>query len=223
MDHQHFEENKEGRDFVVGDLHGMFEELMAGMRRVKFDPRVDRMFSVGDLIDRGPESLKCLDFTTDDYFHPVRGNHEDMMLEALEGVWRGFRMWEDNGGSWYRDLDEVNARRAVRLIKALDRKTPFAITIARGKGVTVGICHAQPPTHDWKDAMAPTAAHKETMIWARSRWHLKDTELTKGVTWTIHGHTPMAGGVQYLGNMVLIDTGACFKGGKLTILNLADL
>ena len=50
-----FEENATGRDFVVGDLHGMFSHLEALLNEVAFDESADRLFSVGDLIDRGPE------------------------------------------------------------------------------------------------------------------------------------------------------------------------
>ena len=57
-----FPKNHEGRDFVVGDLHGMFQTLEALMETVKFDTTIDRLFSVGDLVDRGPESKRVVEF-----------------------------------------------------------------------------------------------------------------------------------------------------------------
>ena len=46
-------ENTKGRDFVVGDLHGTIHLLQVLLEQVKFDPADDRLFSGGDLIDRG--------------------------------------------------------------------------------------------------------------------------------------------------------------------------
>ncbi len=47
--------------WLVGDLHGCFARLMAALRERKFDPYQDLLLSVGDLIDRGPQSAECLD------------------------------------------------------------------------------------------------------------------------------------------------------------------
>ena len=49
-----FAPNTAGRDFVVGDIHGCFDALGDEMDRIRFDPAVDRMFSVGDLVESGP-------------------------------------------------------------------------------------------------------------------------------------------------------------------------
>ena len=46
--------------WVVGDIHGCFALLMAKLRACRFDPWQDLLVSVGDLIDRGPDSLRCL-------------------------------------------------------------------------------------------------------------------------------------------------------------------
>ena len=76
--------NVEGRDFVVGDLHGCFDELAKLMTYVKFDPQRDRLFSTGDLIDRGPRSEECLALLNKKWFFPVLGNHEDLMLNKIK-------------------------------------------------------------------------------------------------------------------------------------------
>jgi len=48
--------NHQGRDFVIGDLHGCLPLLHRLLDHVRFDPAGDRVFSTGDLIDRGPFS-----------------------------------------------------------------------------------------------------------------------------------------------------------------------
>jgi hypothetical protein len=76
--------NVDGRDFVVGDLHGCFDELAKLMTYVKFDPKRDRLFSTGDLIDRGPRSSDCLALLRKPWFYPVLGNHEDLILTKIK-------------------------------------------------------------------------------------------------------------------------------------------
>ena len=48
-----FAANTAGRDFAVGDIHGHFTRLQSALDKAGFEPSVDRLFSVGDLIDRG--------------------------------------------------------------------------------------------------------------------------------------------------------------------------
>jgi len=69
-----------GRDFVIGDIHGRFQLVDQALLAVDFDRERDRLFSVGDLVDRGPEPLRALEFLAQPWFHAVRGNHEDMFL-----------------------------------------------------------------------------------------------------------------------------------------------
>lgn len=76
--------NRQGRDFVVGDLHGCFSLLDRLLDHVRFDPACDRLFSVGDLVDRGPDSLRCIEYLDMPWFHAVKGNHETMLLEFFE-------------------------------------------------------------------------------------------------------------------------------------------
>ena len=57
---QSFEENRQGRDFVVGDVHGEFGVLENALEQIQFDFQVDRLFCVGDLIDRGPQTCSVL-------------------------------------------------------------------------------------------------------------------------------------------------------------------
>ena len=73
--------NTLGRDFVIGDLHGCVDLLQALLKSVDFNTEVDRLFSVGDLVDRGRYSLRCLQLIEEPWFHAVMGNHEAMMLE----------------------------------------------------------------------------------------------------------------------------------------------
>ena len=75
--------NLQGRDFIVGDLHGHPDVLRRLMDHVGFDYDMDRLFSVGDLVDRGPNSAGALDLLDAPWFYPVLGNHDAMLLATL--------------------------------------------------------------------------------------------------------------------------------------------
>lgn len=96
---QTFEPNTQGRDFVIGDLHGAFPCFENLLKHLNFDREKDRMFSVGDLVDRGPDSLACLRLIREPWFHSVMANHEQMMLHAFADGPFGMA-WVRNGGSW---------------------------------------------------------------------------------------------------------------------------
>jgi hypothetical protein len=78
---QRYERNVRGRDFVVGDIHGCFDQLRAALDTAGFLPESDRLFSVGDLIDRGPQSTETLQWLAKPWFHACIGNHDDMALK----------------------------------------------------------------------------------------------------------------------------------------------
>ncbi|WP_414039414.1 metallophosphoesterase [Acidithiobacillus sp. M4-SHS-6] len=78
-----FAPNASGRDFVVGDLHGSLPLLHEKLETVSFDIHRDRLFSVGDLIDRGENSPGCLSLLREPWFHAVLGNHDAMLMGWL--------------------------------------------------------------------------------------------------------------------------------------------
>lgn len=104
-----FTENKRGRDFIVGDLHGCRFLLEMRLSSVGFDPKRDRVFSVGDLISRGPASLATLSLIAEEWFFAVVGNHEDMLLSYLGVRSSGYHRpihFMANGGDWFLALSQ---------------------------------------------------------------------------------------------------------------------
>ena len=97
--------NLQGRDFIVGDLHGHPDVLRGLMDHVAFDYDTDRLFSVGDLVDRGPNSAGALDLLEAPWFYPVLGNHDAMLLATLNlGHLREMRREEAQRTAAYADL-----------------------------------------------------------------------------------------------------------------------
>jgi len=86
-----FKKNTSGRDFVVGDLHGCFSQLRKELEACQFDLARDRLFAVGDLVDRGFESPAVLDVVRRYDIQSVRGNHEESIVRwRLYGANDGF-------------------------------------------------------------------------------------------------------------------------------------
>jgi serine/threonine protein phosphatase 1 len=80
---QYLPENTVGRDYIVGDLHGMVSLLSKILEHVNFDKTKDRLISVGDLVDRGTNSTSALKLLDQPWFHAVLGNHEDLTRYSL--------------------------------------------------------------------------------------------------------------------------------------------
>ena len=104
---KHFEKNAVGNDYVVGDIHGEFHLLQSKLDELQFNPEVDRLFSVGDLVDRGTESEKCLEWLNKPWFHSVRANHEQMIIDAYREEDDRYAVHSfQNGGAWFFALFE---------------------------------------------------------------------------------------------------------------------
>jgi bis(5'-nucleosyl)-tetraphosphatase (symmetrical) len=73
--------------YVIGDIHGCYDPLRRLLDRVDFDPTVDELWSVGDLVNRGPQSLEVLRFLQQlgSGCTVVLGNHDLHLLGAVLG------------------------------------------------------------------------------------------------------------------------------------------
>ncbi|MGP1615297.1 MAG: metallophosphoesterase, partial [Pollutimonas bauzanensis] len=119
---RHFGKNAAGRDFVVGDIHGYFSRLQEALAACGFAPGKDRLFSVGDLVDRGPECELALDWLAQPWFHAVRGNHEDYAIRHSLTGRVDVDNYMANGGGWFLGLP---AQRQKEFGLAFD-KLPYA-------------------------------------------------------------------------------------------------
>ncbi len=80
------------RRIFIGDLQGCREELEALLEAVRYDPVADALHPVGDLVNRGPDSLGCLRLCRDLGAEPVLGNHDVHLLRlAADPGLRGKR------------------------------------------------------------------------------------------------------------------------------------
>ena len=71
--------------WVVGDIHGCAREFGDLLDEIRFDPRRDELWSVGDLVNTGPDSLDVLRIWRDAGGRAVLGNHDIYALLARAG------------------------------------------------------------------------------------------------------------------------------------------
>lgn len=219
-----FERNHAGRDFAVGDIHGHFTRLQQALDAAGFDPAVDRLFSVGDLIDRGPECRDVLDWLAKPWFHPVRGNHDDYVchFDTCD-----VDNWVYNGGMWFAGL----AFDEQREFAAQFNELPIAIEVETAEGL-IGILHADCPFPSWHELQFELEGMtgqrlklvKNTCMWSRTRIEQEDESGVADIRALIVGHTPLRKPVA-LGNVLHIDTMGWRPqdGGYFTLLNLETL
>ena len=217
-----FARNERGRDFVVGDIHGMFSALEDFLEELSFDSARDRLFSAGDLIDRGPESDAVLQWLRGrSWFHAIRGNHDQFLLDAAadpEGEQgEEHDLWVNyNGGGWWNSVPASGRSAYVQAFSAL----PFAAEVDCGIG-PVGIVHADvPEDRTWEEFLSAlrdgSREDSYCAIWSRRRMeryvHRGSAEAAppvEGVACVICGHAREKQAVK-AANLWMIDTGAAY-------------
>src|SRR5271155_2436633 len=113
------------RAYVVGDVHGCLDRLVSLHWQIARDlaenPVRDSMLvHLGDYVDRGPDSAGVLWLLGGALAAPVtrrvdlRGNHELLMLDALQGNLAAASLWLDNGGETTLQSYGVRETSAVR-------------------------------------------------------------------------------------------------------------
>lgn len=89
------------RYLAIGDIHGCFKALTTLAAFVPFEPD-DTIITLGDYIDRGPDSCAVLDWLIArhrrDKLVALRGNHELLMLQARDGD-ESLQRWLEYGGN----------------------------------------------------------------------------------------------------------------------------
>lgn len=172
------------RSFVIGDIHGCaatLRQLVLGQLR---PTPADRIYLLGDLIDRGPASKGVLDFIFEmraagQSMDAVMGNHEEMFLRAATDH-HNLDLWHANGGlatlaSFQADGPADVPQRYREFLASL----PRYILLDRFVIVHAGLNFTPP------DPFEDTAA----MLWTRSafvdRRRIGDRRL-------VCGHTPVS-------------------------------
>lgn len=204
---------------AIGDIHGCVKTLKALWS--KLEPFEDALhIFVGDYIDRGPSSKQVVDFLLNVRHEKecvfLRGNHEEMLLEALNN--KNTKNWLYNGGDAtmqsYNDASKVadlpeshlNFYKETKLYHETD---------------DYFFVHAGVPPHQTISESLKENASNPFFLWGREHLNAFEVPWEKTI---IFGHTPRPYPIQK-DKMIGIDTGCVYSElgyGKLTAVVLPD-
>ncbi len=85
---KHFFTRRRQRIWAIGDLQGCFDDFQALLKKIEFDPRYDRLWLAGDVVNRGVKSLETLEwlYAYRDNITMVLGNHDVTLIAAYFGL-----------------------------------------------------------------------------------------------------------------------------------------
>ena len=218
---------------AIGDVHGHLALLDPILRQAQIlaaqaPQRRHVVISLGDLVDRGPESAgviaRLMGGVPGCEVIVLRGNHETLMLDFLAGSpaatvwlnWGGLATLQSYGiaaDHFSTGGNEVELLR--RLFRAKIPASHLAFLKACPLSVTFGdyfFVHAGA-----RPGIPLDQQMEQDLIWIREEMHDSPYRFEKRI---VHGHTPV--NEPRIGpNQINIDTGACY-GGQLTALLFED-
>lgn len=199
---------KTKRTLIVGDIHGCYEEFMQLLKKASYDEKTDRLILVGDLINKGPSSLKTLEWVANEGCEVVLGNHELGFLNYIENPNPKFEVFRKLVSEMGDSLEEW-----VQWFK----KIPLYIEedfIVVHAGIVPGYKLEETPAHLLTRIRTWDGHGEDLNSKMNPAWH----ELYEGEKVVIYGH--WAGqGLRVEDKTIGLDSGCCW-GGKLSLLHL---
>jgi len=209
-----------GRVLAIGDIHGCYKALTALEKAAGFADD-DLVVTVGDYIDRGPQSRDVIDWLIERHglgrLVPILGNHEEMLMTAIETS--GIRAsWLEFGGQ--------------ETLRSYGIKRPHSVDDLRAAlpGAhwdffeNACVDYFETDDHFFVHANAKPGlalADQTTDILRWQRFHAAAPHCS-GKT-MVCGHTPQTTGYpSSLGFAICIDTGVYAQNGWLTCLDVAS-
>lgn len=223
------EQDAEFDIYFISDIHGQYDLMMDVLSEIGFrfplydkgECRVrDRLFILGDLIDRGPKSVAVLGAAQ---YNPaivsLIGNHEMMARIGLAGDPQFLALWDYNGGGWREEYDPFHLEDMIDFAAG----QPVAITLEIGPHL-IGLVHAGVPApYDWNalvkslDEKTVSEVDLQFMLWDRSAFG-STAPIVQHVDAVLHGHNILDRlQPKISGNTCYIDAGMAY-GDRALIL-----
>jgi len=186
---------------------------MVALDKLQFNTATDRLFSAGDLVDKGQEHRNVVSLLDQNWFFSTRGNHDQFIIDQFdsERILTSKSIDQHSpqlshlkiGGGWFYHLPQNQKRWFYQRLKQL----PYVIEIETPKG-SIGICHAgvHADIDHWDDFLE--ALHDKDIREKTLRWRKAvkmDMRHVTGIYQTFHGHTTQKK-IRQVGNTFFIDT-----------------
>jgi len=205
--------------YVISDLHGCYDKFIKMLELIEFKQE-DIMYILGDVIDRGEDSIKLLQYIMkQSNMELLMGNHCEMMLQALVNQESGYySCWMSNGG--YSTLNQFNKLSPTRQEEIL----AYLQTLKLYKIVDNFML-----VHAGVDFESGVNQIRETLLWARDEFIESNLRFQDKIV--IFGHSPTHYMQPKIKPMKIwhgkgkigIDCGCVFNGGQLGCLRLDDM
>ncbi len=160
----------------MSDIHGEYDRYETMLKKIKLADS-DKLYILGDVVDRGRYGVKILcDIRSRANVVLLRGNHEQMLIDAYVGTVQDRDIWLRNGGTeTYDDMQNLPPETRKDLLAWLIKSPDFLQVQAGGKQYY--LVHGQP------------ANNADDRIWGRvSTQETYDKIL--GDSTVVFGHTP---------------------------------
>jgi serine/threonine protein phosphatase 1 len=206
-----------GRTIAIGDIHGCLDALAALIDAVQPGPD-DTVVTLGDYIDRGPDSRSVLDrliaLAESCRLVPLLGDHEEMPVDALQDI-AALRKWLTCGG--------VETLRSYGWEPGGPRRALPDWIPERHLAFLVGCRpYHETATHVFMNAGFQSELPMDQQTGQALRWRVTDARTAvphRSGKVAVVGHTPqLAGVILDLGFLLCIDTN-CARDGWLTALD----
>ena len=130
-------------NYAIGDIQGCYGEFIDLLQKIEFDPEEDKLWLVGDLVNRGPNSLETLDyiFNIKESCNVVLGNHDLHLISVSK------RLRSTQESDTLDDLlKNKNLTKYINWLKSLPFVHQEIINTVRGK-INFFMSHAGLPPH----------------------------------------------------------------------------
>lgn len=203
-----------GRIVAIGDIHGCLTALDKLLAEIQLQPE-DQLVTLGDYIDRGPNSKGVLDrlisLQSSCQLIPILGNHEEMLLLARQEEKPNLlTMWLKSGGATTLDSYGFGSR-------------PSDIPAEHYEFIESCAAYHETESHVFVhanyDADKPLEKfHEYTLRWESLKERMPARHISAKTF--VMGHTPQSDGeILDRGYLKCIDT-KCYGGGWLTALDV---
>lgn len=119
------------RTLYIGDVHGCADELESIVDAFGFVRGKDSLYQTGDIINKGPDMLRCFSLIETLGILTVRGNHEEHLIHMMES---DSSTWTEKQKMRFAKLSMEEWQKIYSIVKTwpLYRDTPYALLVHAG-------------------------------------------------------------------------------------------